>query len=229
MNDLTPGQKRGYKAWRAEMRRQQAIKTKPGARQTADGRLSKAKDARPYEPPPPVPAVKNRQEKLGLSERDARSKFGGTGHGLAFLKGFISHEGFLIAERYGRLRHAFQGVTHHGPKEPRSAAIPYDREFTVTPEQSSPDGEAHTSNTDKVETPEEREKRVRRDWDRVMQALSFSASVPHVLNDVIVRGQALSEDADWQRQAFIQGLQALAEHWGRDPQEIVPSRKSKDW
>lgn len=221
------GDPRNAKVKARALRRRAGRPTKPGLRK-ADGRLSQAKDARPYVPPPPVPAVENRMREHDLCERDAKSKFAGTGHGVAFLKGFISYEGYQIADQYARLRHAFERTTHRGPREPASAAIPYDREFIVTLEQSSPDGEAHTSNTDKVETPEEREARVRRSWNQVLQALSYSAAVPNVLNDVIVRNQSFSDEAAWQLDTFVKGLQALAKIWGRNPRDVFPASRQKE-
>lgn len=210
-------------------------KTKPGIRKD-DGRLSEARGARPRESKRPPPIVEARVRDLGLPEHEAARQEAGCGHGVLLLAGIISQDGYHLAERYRRLRHAYrvatlrpqtrdvggEAVTFRGPREAASAALPaVPDEYQAGRQQQRNGGEVGSARTDVVETREEREERVRHEWVLVEAALAPRGAAARVLNDVVVSDvdiRGAERDVHW----LMVALETLAGLWGVDPASVYP-------
>lgn len=208
-----------------KLRNSAAAERKKGKR-TDSGRLSRAAGARQQEPKGPPPIVDARVRHLGVSQGDAETAYAGTGHGLLLLASVITHDGYQIAERYRRLRNAYQRVTFRGPKEATSAALPYCGEYQGGRQSDGADGDrVPVAWSEVIETPEEREQRVRRDWEATEACLAFCGPALRVLNDVCIRDHDIRQDERDQRW-FVLGVKKLAELWGQDPRDMVPDRQA---
>lgn len=213
------GDRRLSRRERARLRAGQAAPTKPGKRK-GDGRLSEAADARPREPEPPPPIIAARQRHLGLSEADAGRQEAGTGHGLLLLAGIITREGYDVAERYRRLREAYVAMIR-GPKQAASAALPVTGEYQPGRQEQRSNGIAYVA----LETADERDARLRHDWEAVDAAFAFRGPALRVLSDVAVRDEDVRGD-EREIRWFIAGLEALAELWGYDPRSVAPRSRA---
>lgn len=208
---------------RRKLRKALNGQSKPGER-TLSGQLSRAAGNRDPQGPPPV--VVARVAKLGVSPDDAATPYAGTGHGLLYLAGVLSHEGYQVAERYRRLRHAYQCVVNRGPAEPASAALPYAGEYRVGRQSEAAEGDgAPVPRSQLVETAEEREVRIRRNWEAVEAALTFRGPCLRVLNDVCVRDDDVRRN-ERDRRWMVLAVECLATLWGLEPRDMVPRKRA---
>lgn len=222
MTNLTADQKRSYNAWRARLRAAASTPTKDGKR-TPSGQLSRAKDARPFEPPAPPPAVEHRVLAHGLSEEDAKRPEAGTEHGRMFLRGQLTYTAYLVADDYAKAREAWQRVLD-GPRVARSAALGYRGDYREQPRENHPYGNpnaAVAAVSDKPETPEDRAERITKTWKAAVEAIG-STRAAYVLNDVAVRGTSIKHPEH--HDLLVMALERLAPLWGADPTDISPKR-----
>lgn len=180
-----------------------AMKRKKGVREQ-NGRVSRtAPSIEPREDQTAIVLVA-RMKHHGLTEGQARDQKAATEHGRMFLRGLISITGHDLAERYGRLRRAWLAIT--GAPDLASPVI-LTGEPAWHPSRAVPTPD-DVARSEALETPEEREARIRMAWERVQAAFAFRDPMMAALNDVVVRSHELPPSRIPQ---FIGALHVLAQ------------------